>query len=160
MRPVHIPSNWEKKDKRIAFQCLKLRFYFLHSAGATISNKFYKENVCTTGAHCRQLCARRRKFAPRALGAPLISNTAFSFRVSEPYCCGIGHCFRSFVSDILFTINIIIIRHILNVMGYSFSTFPETSSPTFCSMTGCPMTFNFCSLLQEALLFIGSGVRP
>ena len=37
---------------------------------------FSRDNVPTSGAHCRKLCARRRKCAPRAPVAPLISNTA------------------------------------------------------------------------------------
>ena len=36
---------------------------------------FSKENVRKSGAHCQKLCACRRKCAPQAPGAPLISNT-------------------------------------------------------------------------------------
>ena len=33
------------------------------------------KNVRTSGAHCQKLCAHRWKWAPRAPGVPLISNS-------------------------------------------------------------------------------------
>ena len=90
-RSKKVQTNTTTGANKLGKQCLKLRFYFLHSAGAKISQLctqqhspvplciqtswFSKENVRTSGAHCRKVCARQWKCAPRAPGAPLISNT-------------------------------------------------------------------------------------